>query len=189
MNHSFRVERKILKLIGATIRTFGPDGQQLLRAEQKGFKLKEQIGFFLDDEKTQFSFGIQARKVIDFGGTYDINDADGSHVGYMTRKGLRSSFVRDEWECYDPSGQLVANLREESSLLGFLRRFIDLVSLISPQKYIIEVDGQPMGEFQQNYNPLAAKYQCTVSDDLVQNLGWTYVYAMPNLLAVIENKQ
>jgi uncharacterized protein YxjI len=189
MNHQFRVERKILKLIGSTIRTFGMDGQQLLRAEQKGFKLKEQINFFLDDGMTQPSFGIKARKVLDISATYDITDANGQAIGYMTRKGLSSVFVRDEWECYNAQGQLVANVREDSSLFGFLRRFIDLVSLVFPQKYVVEVNGESLALFQQNYNILAAKFQCDVDDRLVQLIGWQYVYAIPNMLAIIENKQ
>lgn len=189
MNHTFKVERKILKLIGSTIRTFGMDGQQLLRAEQKGFKLKEQITFFLDDAMTQPSFHIQARQVFDISATYDITDVNGQPIGYMQRKGLSSIFVRDEWECYNPQGQLVALVREDSSMLGFLRRFIDLVSLVMPQKYIVEINGQSYALFKQSYNPLAARFECQVDDRLVQAMGWTYIYAIPNLLAIIENKQ
>ena len=110
MQHQFRVERKILKLIGSTVRTFGVDGTQLLRAEQKGFKLKEQITFFLDDAMTQPSFGLQARQIIDFSPTFDIFDAAGQPIGYMQRSGAKSTFVRDEWTCYNPSGQLVATV-------------------------------------------------------------------------------
>ena len=165
------------------------DGQQLLRAEQKGFKLKEQIGFFLDDEMTQKSFGIQARNIIDISATYDITDANGAPIGYMQRKGLRSTFVRDEWECYNPQGQLIARVYEDSSLLGFLRRFVDLVSLVAPQKFIVEVNGESLALFKQNYNILAAKFQCDVDDRLVQMIGWPFVYAIPNMLAIIENKQ
>ena len=165
------------------------DGAQLLRAEQKGFKLKEQITFFLDDAMTQPSFHIQARQVLDISATYDITAADGTPIGYMQRRGLKSTFVRDEWECYNPQGQMVAMVREDSGALGFLRRFIDLISLIIPQKYVVEINGQSYALFKQNYNPLAARYQCDVSDALVQSLGWPYVYAIPNLLAIIENKQ
>ncbi len=189
MQHQFKVERKILKLIGSTIRTFSVDGQQLLRAEQKGFKLREQITFFLDDGMTQPSFHMQARQIIDFSPTFDITDANGQPIGYMQRKGMSSTFVRDEWECYNPQGQLVAQVREDSSWLGFLRRFIDLVSLIAPQKYVVEINGQSYALFKQSYNPFAAKFECSVDDQLVQALGWTYVYAIPNILAIIENKQ
>jgi hypothetical protein len=189
MQHQFRVERKILKLVGSTIRTYSMQGDQVLRAEQKGFKLREQITFFLDDEMTQPSFGIQARNIIDVSATYDLADANGRALGHLQRKGLRSTFVRDEWSCYSAQGQLVASVREESSVLGVLRRLIGLVALISPQRYNVEVDGETLASFQQNYNPLAARYQCQVDDRLVQMLGWSYVYAIPNLLAIIENRQ
>ena len=189
MQHQFRVERKILKLVGATIRTYDPNGNQILRADQKGFKLREQIGFFTDDAKTQFSFGVKARQIIDFGATYDITGADGTNHGFMKRKGLKSSFVRDEWECYDAHGHLAVTVREESSWLGFLRRTIVLIALIAPQRYHVYLADRDVGTFQQNHNILAARYTCEVSQELVDRLGWSYVYAIPNLLAIIENKQ
>lgn len=189
MQHKFRVERKILKLVGSTIRTYSMEGQQLLRAEQKGFKLREQIMFFLDDQMTQPSFGIQARNIIDVSATYDLRDAHGQAIGSMQRKGLRSTFVRDEWECYSAQGQLVATVKEESSALGVLRRFISIVALVAPQRYHVEVNGEVLASLQQNYNPFAARYVCEVDDRLVQMLGWSYVYAIPNLLAIIENRQ
>ncbi|MEM7338483.1 MAG: hypothetical protein AAF467_07550 [Actinomycetota bacterium] len=189
MHHEFRVERKILKLVGATIRTFGSDESLLLRAEQKGFKLREQVTFYSDDAKTQPVFGIKARQILDVSATYDIFDPNGAVIGYMQRKGLTSTFVRDEWECYGPQGQHMASVKEESSALGFLRRFVSLVSLIAPQRYEVFVNGETLASFTQNYNPLAARYQCQVDDRLAQYMGWPYVYAIPNMLAVIENKQ
>lgn len=189
VQHEFRVERKILKLVGSTIRTFGPDGRQVLRAEQKGFRLREEIRFFADDAMTQPSFGIRARQILDVSATYDITDPAGGPIGTMQRKGLRSTFVRDEWECFSPSGHNLASVAEDSSILGLLRRFISIAALIAPQRYEVRAGGETLATFQQNYNPLAARYACTVDDRLVHMLGWPFVYAIPNLLAIIENRQ
>ena len=69
----------------------------ICRAEQKAFKLKEHIVFYADENKTQPLFSIKARKVLDFGVTYDILGPDQVTVlASLRRKGLRSALVRDE---------------------------------------------------------------------------------------------
>ena len=120
-----------------------------------------------------------------------INRITGSRsgLGHMQRKGLSSTFVRDEWDCYGPQGQHLASVKEESSALGILRRFVGLVALIAPQTYDVIVNGETLGTLVQTYNPLAAQYRCTVDDRLAQHLGWPLVYAIPNMLAIIENRQ
>ncbi len=189
MQHQFRVERKLLKLIGATIHTRDANGGLVARAEQKGFKLKEQIVFYKDEEKQQPLFGIQARSIIDFGATYDITNTAGQRLGSLRRKGVASTFVRDEWEGLNAQEQVIFTVKEDSNILGLLRRWVDFVALIAPQKYVVEMQGQQLATFQHNYNPLTAQMQCTVYDQLPQAIGWEFTYAIPNLLAIIESKQ
>ena len=74
------VERQFLKLIGETVRTYDDQRVLLCRADQKAFKLKEQIYFYRDESKQQLFFSAIARNIIDIAPTYDIFDASGARV-------------------------------------------------------------------------------------------------------------
>ena len=187
--YSFRVVRKILKLVGATIHTYDDHGQLLCPAEQKGFKLNEQIQFYRDDEKTQPIFSIKARQIIDIAATYDIFDVQDVKLASLRRKGMSSMFVRDEWVVLNAQEQEVALIQEDSTLLGVLRRWIDFVALLMPQKFVVSMDNQKVGTIQQNKNPLTVRLQCELQAAAVQQLGQTVALAIPSMLAIIEQRQ
>ncbi len=185
----FRVERQILKLVGATIRTFDANNQLLSRADQKGFKLKEQVTFFHDEQRTLPYFNVQARSVIDLGATYDLTDANGQRLGSLRRKGIASSFIRDEWIVLNANDQEIARVMEDSKALALLRRWVDLVSLFVPQKFTVTVGETVLGTIQQNKNPLTIRLSCEFADQAETVLGRHMVIGIPNMLAIIEQRQ
>lgn len=185
-----QVERQILKLVGATIRTYDENRNLLCRADQKGFKLKEQIYFYKDEEKTQELFSIKARKILDIASTYDIFDTNGTILGSLRRKGMASTFVRDEWLILDGKEQQIGMIQEDSQLLGVIRRFIDLAALFMPQKFHVTIGNEQVGKMQQNKNPLTVKLACDFADDFGKRLGnETLAFAIPSMLAIIEARQ
>lgn len=182
------VERQWGQLIGTTIRTFDENKTLVACAKQKAFKLKEEITFWADETQTTPLFKIKARSIMDFGATYDMFDPQGVRVGALRRKGLASTFIQDEWIILDSHDQEVGSVKEESTLLGILRRFVDYVSYFLPQKYIVTLSGEQVAEITQRKNPFTVKYDYTVqqktfSSDLILCL------AIPNLLAIIEARQ
>lgn len=184
-----QVERQILKLVGATVRTFDENRNLICKAEAKAFVLKEQVHFYTNEEKTQELFSIKARKIIDFGATYDIFDQTGTKVAALRRKGLSSAFVRDEWLILNQQDQEIGTIVEDSNLLGILRRYLDFVALFVPQKFVIAVSGNVVGSMQQNKNPFSVKLSCEFSDTIQTQLGTLLPIAIPSMLAIIEARQ
>lgn len=183
------VERQILKLVGNTVRTYDENRKLICKAEQKAFKLKEQIHFFKDEEKTDELFSIKARKVIDISATYDIFDKSGKVVASLRRKGLASSFVRDEWLILNDKEEQIGSIVEDSNLLGLLRRYLDFVALFVPQKFHVFVGEKEVGTMQQNKNPLTVKLACDFNDGIEKQLGSLLPIAIPSMIIIIEARQ
>ncbi|HEX3081926.1 MAG TPA: hypothetical protein VHQ86_01600 [Candidatus Saccharimonadia bacterium] len=140
------MRRKFWKLVGAEIAiTDLATGAVVGYTKMKAWKLREDIRIYRDQTMAQELIAIHARQIIDFGATYDVTDsASGAALFSLKRKGFRSAFVRDSWEILDPSGTVVGSVKETSSGLAVLRRWLsainDLLGLIFafvPQSYDI----------------------------------------------------
>ncbi len=121
----YLVRRKILKLVGGACYVDDPGGQLVMYANQKGFKLKEDIRLYTGEDMQAELLTIKARSILDLGATYDVVDAPtGQKLGALRRKGLKS-IVQDEWLFLDTQDREVGTLKEESIALALIRRFID----------------------------------------------------------------
>ena len=65
-------------------------GRSLIYVKQKLFKFKEKVEIFSDSTKTTKLGTIQAHKVIDWSARYFFDGPDGSEIGSVSRKGMRS---------------------------------------------------------------------------------------------------
>lgn len=185
---TFGVERQWGQLIGTNIRTFDEQRQLICFAKQKAFKLKEEITFFHDEAQTQPMFRVKARNIIDISATYDMFSTEGQLIGSLRRKGLSSMFVQDEWLILDSAGQEVGTIKEDSALLGIVRRFVDYASYLLPQTYSVVFSGKDVGEIKQRRNPFTVKYDYTISEESYSAYP-LLILAIPNLLAIIEARQ
>lgn len=185
----YTVKRQFWQIFGTTVRTYDTAGKLVCLAHAKAFKLREQIAFYADEAKSRILFSIQARQIIDLGATYDITDPNGQRLGSLRRKGLGSTFVRDEWLLLDAHEQTTGTIMEDSRGLGMLRRYLDFAALLIPQRFEVVLGGQLAGTIQQNKNPFTVKLQCSFSSAAQSQLGDTLLLAIPNLLAVIEARQ
>jgi hypothetical protein len=88
--------------------------QPVLYVKQKLFKLREKIEVFHDDSRTRLFCTILANKVIDWSARYHFTAADGTDLGSVGRKGMRSLW-RAHYEIFAP-GDNVADfeIREEN---------------------------------------------------------------------------
>lgn len=127
--------------------------------------------------------------MIDFGATYDVTLADGTSLGTLRRKGLASTFIRDQWMVFNAAGQHIADLREDGGFLAFARRYIDYVSLLSPQKFTLaRTDGTEVARYRQHFNlfvyrlSVAALRDDPEIDDLV-------ILAAGCVIAAVEGRQ
>lgn len=182
----YLIRRKIFTLAGAKFHVYDTNGQVVLFSKLKAFKLKEDIRLYTGEDMTEQLLNIQARKVIDFSGTYDVTDtATGEKVGALRRRGLKS-MLKDEWLILDQNDVEIGKIMEDKMLLAILRRL--LTSLI-PQSYDVYIGDKMVSTFKQNFNPFVIKLNLDFSMDSGQLLDKRLGLAAGILLCAIDGKQ
>ena len=185
----FRARRHVFRLFGAgfTLETF--DGRPLAVSEQKAFKLKEDIRVKDAGPGGAELLRIRADRIIDFSAAYQVEDVQtGDHIGTLRRKGWSSMF-RDSWEILDGDGVVRGKVTEESTWKAMARRFVELATLLLPQTFLVEVDGQVVATMKQNFNWFVQKYDVDLSHDADGLLPRPLAVATVILLLAIEGRQ
>lgn len=185
--NEYLVRRKILALLGAKFYIHDPQNNVIGFSHQKAFKLKEDIRIFTDESKAHELISIKARKMLDISSAYDVVDsATGQRIGVLKRKGLKSTFLRDEWIVMDGNETAIGSIKEDSALLGLVRRHI---TNLVPQTYDFEMGGQMVGKVKQNFNIFAPKMRCDFSADGARKLDRRLALSAVILLMAIEGRQ
>jgi len=186
---TYTVHRKLFKIFGAAFTIYDAYEGVAFYSKQKAFKLKEDIRLYTDDSLQTEVLSIQARNIIDFGASYDVVDSTtGDKVGALKRKGMKS-ILKDEWLILDDQDRELGLIKEESVMLALLRRFVNFATIFFPQKYLGEVDGQPVCQFRQNFNPFAPKIALDFRLDPDHMLDRRMGIAAAVLLCAIEGRQ
>ena len=127
--------------------------------------------------------------MIDFGATYDIIDsAQDLKLGALRRKGLKS-ILRDSWLILDVNDEEIGTLTESGGGLALLRRLGGFGTLIMPQTFSADVNGQQVASFRQSRNPFIAKMDLDFSMDSQQVLDRRIGIAAAILIGAIEGRQ
>lgn len=185
----FLIKRQILKLVGASFFVHDQNGAVVLYADQKAFKWKEDIRIYEGEDKAVEVLRIAARSVMDFSAAYDVfESATNQKLGALRRAGMKS-MMRDEWQILDAQDREMGLIVEDSLALALLRRFVEFVALILPQKYSITVGNRAVGEFAQTFNPLTTKIEVDFSADVDGVLDRRLALAAGVLMCAIEGKQ
>ena len=189
---TYVVRKKVLKLFGGAFHIYDPEGNVAFYSQQKAFRFKEDIRLFTGEDMQIEVLSIQARQIIDFSAAYNVIDPLANEkVGALRRKGLKSMF-KDEWIILDANDQKIGLIREDSARMAFLRRAVELATLLSPQipqKYRGEINGRTTCHFQQNFNPFVMKVTLDFSPDTDGLLDRRLGIAAAVLLCAIEGKQ
>lgn len=148
MNYPIDLSFKLLAL-ASQIRITDASGQMLGYVKQKMFKLKEDIRIFTDDSQTTQIFGIKADRIIDFSAKYNFTDRNGTLLGSIRRKGMRSLW-KTHYEIYDEREQLVMEIHEESAWVKVFDALIGQIPVVGAftgylfnPAYLITRAGQP----------------------------------------------
>jgi uncharacterized protein YxjI len=182
----YQVKRQVFALTGK-LRFYSPDGTLVLFAEQKMFRLREDIRLYGDESKTQELLLIKARQIIDWAAAYDVVDgATGQKIGVLRRKGW-ASMVRDEWEVLDPGDQPVGLLFEDSMGRAILRRF--LLGSLLPQDYDMTIGETRVADLKQKFTFFGFEMALDFSMDTAGRLDRRLGIAAAVLLAIVEGKQ
>jgi uncharacterized protein YxjI len=183
---NYLVRKQMLKLFGGAFRIYDPMGNLALFVEMKAFKLKEDLRIYTGEDKLHEVLTIKARGILDFSMTYDVVDpTTGEAVGALRRKGMKS-ILKDEWEILEPTGVQTGTIQEDSWLMAILRRFL---SNLIPQHYHGEMNGRPVLEFHQNFNPFTFKLTVDFSSDLMGALDRRLGLAAAVLICAIEGRE
>jgi hypothetical protein len=183
---SYLVRRKVLKIFGGAFYIYLPDGRLAFYCNQAAFRLKEDIRLYSGEDMTEELLTIRARQIIDLGATYDIVDTPtGQHIGSLRRRAFRS-FIRDEWDILATGDAPVGQVIEDSTAMALLRRFL---SRLIPQHFTVNLQGQPLAELRQMFNPFILKIVADFSADPQFLLDRRIGIAAAILMASIEGRQ
>lgn len=151
----FTIRKKLLKLFGEAFYIYDAQERIVGYCKQKAFRLREDIRIYTDESCSREMFVIGTQQILDIGATYTVRQADGRVLGALRRKGLKSTFVRDEWIILSADGAEVGAIREEGTFAPMLRKWIDLVSLLSPQRFAVTVQGEQIAAYRQHFNMIS----------------------------------
>ncbi|NLM58419.1 MAG: hypothetical protein GX194_04730 [Clostridium sp.] len=184
--NSYLIRRKIMKLVGADFHFYDPNGQVILFANLKAFKLKEDIRIYSGEDKKEELLAIKARQIVDFSATYDVYDVvENEKVGALRRKGMKS-IIQDEWIVLDAQDNEIGIIKEDSTALALIRRF---VTNLIPQTFECYINGTSVCTYKQNMNPFVSKINIDFSKNTGNVLDRRLGIAAGLLLCAIEGKQ
>lgn len=187
----FLIRRKFLTLAGAKFHVFNEAGNLILYSKMKAFKLKGDITIFTDETMREPVVRIRARRIINFAAAFDVFDVSTGqeyHIGALRRKGIKS-LLQDEWLICDTRDQQIGLIKEESTALALLRRFIAITALFCPQRYNFTVGNYSVGFMKQTFNPFIMKMTADFSQDTHGYLDRRLAASAAVLLCAIERKQ
>lgn len=189
-NEKYTIRRKVFKIFGAAFHVYDEHGSVIGYCKQKAFKLKEELKLYTGEDMSDMLLSIQAQSIIDLGATYTVKLPDGTPLGSLRRKGLKSSFIRDEWVMLDADGSQIALIRETGSIAPLARRYVEIASLLFPQRYEIirDSDSKVIGEYRQHFNPFIFRMGISIleEDEAIDEL---FLLGASCLIAAIEGKQ
>jgi len=109
--------------------TGGGLGEPICFVEQKRFKFKEDIRFYVDESKTQELLRIKARQRFDPRATYDVTDSAGTKIGEI-QKVFGASLLRSTYRINGASGEELAITTEKSMPIAIFRRAVGFIPYV-----------------------------------------------------------
>jgi uncharacterized protein YxjI len=187
---TYTVRRKMMRLFGAAFHVIDSSGDVIGFCDQKGFRLREDIRVYTDESKQTLLFRLRTRSIIDFGATYEILLEGGEVLGSLRRKGIKSSFVRDEWSIVDHHGREAGKIHELNQLAAILRRISDGISLISPQRYaVVDAQGTTVATFRQHLNPFVFTMGVTIAEPDHAVIDELVILAAACIIGALEGRE
>jgi len=139
MSPKLIVEQKITALVNQ-YRIYGVDpagnkSEMIAFAQQKRFKLKEEVIFYRNEQRTEETFKFKAEKTFDVYGRYFVEDANGTPVGAF-RKAFQKSLFNSTWHILD-GDQPVFTVSESNKMLAIVRRIVSAIPYLGDLAEII----------------------------------------------------
>jgi len=188
-HRTYVLKKQFFKMFGGKFRFYDANNNLVFFSKRKSFKLKEEIRLWTGEDMKEEVLSIKARAIIDLGSTYDVTDSStGEKVGALRRKFFKS-VIQDEWLILDAQDREMGKIKEDSTALALIRRFIDFAKLFLPQSFHGYIGSTPVCIFKQNANPFLAQITVDFSADTGNILDRRLGIAAAVLLCAIEGKQ
>jgi uncharacterized protein YxjI len=187
--HDVFVLRQKIKLVINQYEFFLPDGdgpgEPICFVEQKRFKFKEDIRFYLDAAKTTELLRIKARQRFDPRATYDITDETGSKIGEIS-KVFGKSLLRSTFRISDAGGQELFISTEKSLGVALFRRAVGFIPYVEnvadwlpiPYHFVFKRGEEVIGENRRQIGKLRDIYTIDVSADNPRTIDRRLVLAL-----------
>jgi uncharacterized protein YxjI len=187
--HDVFVLRQKIKLVINQYEFFLPDGdgpgEPICFVEQKRFKFKEDIRFYLDVAKTTELLRIKARQRFDPRATYDITDEVGTKIGEIS-KVFGASLFRSTFRINDADGQELFISTEKNLWVALVRRavgFIPYVETVAdwlpiPYHFVFKRGDEILGQNTRQFGKLRDVYTIDVSADNARTIDRRLVLAL-----------
>jgi uncharacterized protein YxjI len=104
-------------------------GERICFVEQKRFKFKEDIRFYVDESKQQELLRIKARQRFDPRATYDVTDETETKIGEI-QKVFGKSLLRSTYRINDASGVELATVTEKTMWVALFRRAVGFIPYV-----------------------------------------------------------
>ena len=163
----------------------GTPGQAICFVEQKRFKFKEDIRFYLDESKTQELLRIKARQRFDPRATYDITDETGGKIGEI-QKVFGASLLRSTYRINDASGQELMTSTEKKLWVALLRRAVGFIPYVEnvadwlpiPYHFVFKRGDEVLGENRRQFGKLRDVYTIDMTPDSAHTVDRRLVLAL-----------
>lgn len=190
----YTVRRKFWKFFGASFFIDNAQGQTIGYCKQKAFRIREDIRIYTDETQSKELIRISTKSIWDISGTYDIFDASDTKIGAVKRKGIRSTFLRDEWDMLGPDGGVIGTMKEDSAIKAILRRMNEIFSLVLPERFHLrDPMGRELAVMRQHFNPFLYRLGISIKDPggagIDDGPDELLILAMACVVAAIEGRQ
>ena len=195
----YTIRRKVFRFFGGAYHIYDDGGELALYSDMKRFRIRDDIRLYTDESRNTELLRISTRSIFDFAGAYDIHDSQtDEHLGTLRRAGVRSAFLRDHWTILAPDGRETGTIQEESVLKALLRRYIESLDFLLPQRYHATLYNEgadaatgterPVAIYRQRFNPFILKLEVRF-DDPGGRFDRRLALAAGVLLTAIEGRQ
>jgi uncharacterized protein YxjI len=189
--HDVFVLRQKIKLVINQYEFFlpAPDGSTpgdpICFVEQKRFKFKEDIGFYVDASKTQELLRIKARQRFDPRATYDITDEAGAKIGEIS-KVFGASLLRSTFRVNDATGQELFISTEKSLGVALFRRLLGFIPYVGnyaewlpiPYHFVFKRGEEVLGENRRQIGKFRDVYTIDLTADSAHSIDRRLVLAL-----------
>jgi uncharacterized protein YxjI len=168
-----------------------PAGAPVAFVRQKRMAFKEDIRFFADESEATELFRIKARRVVDIGGRYDVDDSMGQQIGVLEHQ-FRKSLLRTSWRIFSPADEEIAVAQEKNEALAIARRVIDFVPygewVPIPYDFLIHAGDRELGHFTRKFLAMRDTYTLDLSGDQEKRVDRRLGIALAIGLDALQNR-